>query len=349
MAKRDYYEVLGVRRDATADQIRSAYRKLARKYHPDVNKAADAAERFKEATAAYEVLSDAQKRRMYDQFGHEGGPRGPFAGRGGYGPQWQGGQGVSFNFDDLFGRGGERGGFAGMSLEDILESLGGMGRRGGRARGGAGAPPRYGRDAGAPPHYGAGPAAGAARRYAEEAASAPADVEHELGLDFLQAVRGTTADLRIQRPGGQAETLQVRIPPGVREGQKIRLRGKGPQGGDLYIVLRIREHPYFRREGDDIYVDMPIGITEAALGASVEAPTLEGPRQVKVPPGSGSSRKLRLRGLGVQGAGGSPRGDEYVVLKIVVSPSVSQEGERLLRQFEAAEKFDPRKDVPWKR
>jgi curved DNA-binding protein len=327
MAKRDYYEVLGVRRDATADHIRSAYRKAARKYHPDVNKAADASDRFKEATAAYEVLSDPQKRKMYDQHGFNA-PQGPFAG-GASGSAWRDvGGGVSVSFEDIFGMGGGAGGggaFSGMSLQDILGSLGGMrgrGRRGGQ------------RAAGRSP-------------WGAAAQQPPADIEHELSLDFLDAIRGTTADLRIQRPGGGGETLQVKIPPGVRDGQKIRLRGRGNAGGDLYIVVRVREHPYFRREGDDIYVDLPISVGEAVLGASVEAPTLEGPRQVKIPPCSGSSRTLRLRGLGAPSGG--ERGDQYVVLKVMAPPAVSEEGARLMRQFEQIEKYNPRKDAPWTR
>jgi DnaJ-class molecular chaperone len=321
MAKRDYYDVLGLRRDATQAQIKSAYRKLARKYHPDVNKAPDSADRFKEATHAYEVLSDAQKRQAYDQFGMDG-PAGPYAGGGrpggGRSGNWGGPGGVPFDAEEMFGRGGGGGGFGGMNLDDLMEALGA-----GRARG---------RRAAAPPR---GPAPGA-------------DVTHDLNLDFLEAVRGTTANLRLQRETGEGETLSVRIPPGVREGQKIRLRGKGQEGGDLYIVVHIGAHPYFRREGADIYLDLPVTVTEAALGAAVEVPTLGGPTQLKVPPGSGS-RTLRLRGLGVQGPDGTTRGDQYVVLKIVVPNTISEQGAKLLRQFGETDPIDPRKDVPWKR
>ena len=318
MPKRDYYEVLGLARDATDAQVRSAYRKKARQHHPDVSKSPDAAQKFKEATEAYEVLSDAQKRKKYDQFGHAGGP-GAYAGRGGprgYSQAWPGAEGVSINFEDLFGRGG--GGFSGMSLEEVMEALGGGGAR--RRRSAAAPPEPRGED-----------------------------TESPVTLEFLDAVRGTTADLRLRRPGAGEETLRVKIPPGVHEGQRIRLRGKGHGGGDLYIVVHVREHPYFRREGGDLYLDLPISVTEAVLGAEVEVPTLDGTTRLKVPPGTSGSRQLRLRGLGVPSAGGGPRGDQYVVIKIVVPSAVSEEGGRLLRQFGDLEKFNPRRDVPWNR
>ena len=332
MAKRDYYDVLGVSRTASSDQIRTAYRKLARKYHPDVNKAADAASKFKEATEAYEVISDADKRQKYDQFGHAG-PGMPFGGQGapGGGPgggrayTWngQGGEGYGgpggpggVDFDDLFGRGGGGGGFSGMSLDDILASLG-AGRRGKRGR--------------------------------ATQQSAPQDMQHEVALDFLQAVRGTTVGLRLQSPDGRGgETINVKIPPGVSEGSKVRLRGKGSAGGDLYLITHIREHPYFRRDGADIYVDVPISMTEAALGAKVDVPTLDGTSTVTVPPGSSSGRNLRLRGKGIASAGAAGKGDQYVVLKVVVPKTISPKGVQLLKQFSEAEPFDPRAGVPWK-
>jgi len=318
MAKRDYYEVLGVGRSAGDDQIKTAYRKLARKFHPDVNKAADASTKFKEATEAYEVLSDAQKRKMYDQFGHAApgyGGAGPApGGRGTRAYQWTGapGEGSAVNFEDFFS-GGQ--GFGGMSLDEILESLGGgrRTRRGGRAA----YQPR------------------------------PSDMESEVTLDFLQAVNGATISIRLASDG-QSQTINVKIPPGVGEGSRIRLRGKGQNGGDLFIVTHVRDHPYFRREGDDIYVQVPVGITEAALGAKVDVPTLDGITTIVVPAGSSSSRRLRLREKGVRRPGDKGRGDQYVEIKIVSPPTVSAKGAELLRQFDALEKFDPRASVPWK-
>lgn len=323
MAPRDYYDVLGVKRDATEAQIKSAYRRLARRYHPDVNKAPDAAEKFKEATAAYDVLSDAQKRRMYDQFGHAG----PSAGFGGFGagpraaPQ---GQTVTFDWQDLFGGGQSGSGFMGMGLEEILAALGGGagGRRGRRER------------------------------------SAPIgdDVEYPLNVDFLQAIGGLTTTVRIQRPDRRGrtatETIDVKIPPGVGEGSRIRVRGKGREGlggnGDLYIVVHVAPHPYFRREGRDIYVDLPVSLTEAALGAAVDVPTLDGMTTVKIPPVTGSNKKLRLKGRGVAGPGGGERGDEYVVIRIVPPPNLSPAAQKLLRDMDRLEPFDPREHAPWK-
>jgi len=326
MSDQDYYKILGVSRSASEDQIKSAYRRLARKYHPDVNKAPDAAERFKEATEAYEVLTDPQKRKVYDQFGKEG-----LSGAGGggqrvysWGPRPGAGTGAGrVGFEDFFGRGGGPD-FMRMSLDEILSALGGGARRWrprGRAR-----PQRGG------------------------------DREYPITLDFLQAVRGATVTLRLQRnePSGRqrTETLNVKIPPGVREGSRIRVRGKGDQApggsGDLYIVAHVREHPYFRRVGDDIYVDLPIGLSEAALGAKVDVPTTDGMMTVTVPPGSRSGRRLRVRGKGVAGPGGRSRGDQYVVLQIVPPEKVSQKGRQLLEQFAETEAYDPRAKVPWK-
>ena len=329
MAKRDYYDILRVKRGASEADIRAAYRKLARKYHPDVNKAPDAAGKFKEATEAYEILSDPQKRKMYDQFGHAGpqpGPFGPGASRGHPGRTytWTSTGGGAPDFGDLFGGGASP--FMGLSLEEILDRLGG-GVVGGAARGRG----RPGRRA---------------------AATRGADIEYDMTLDFLSAVRGTTATLRFRGDGQQSETLSVKIPPGVREGSRIRVRGKGHQGaagrGDLYIVTHVRDHPYFRREGRDLYVEVPIGLAEAALGASVEVPTLEGKTTIKVPPGSPSGRKLRLRGKGVPGAKGDGPGDEYVVLKVVPPKKVSNRGRELLREFEQSEAHYARKDAPWR-
>lgn len=323
MAQRDYYEILGVSRTATPDQIRSAYRKLARKHHPDVNKARDAADKFKEATAAYEVLSDPEKRKAYDQFGHAGPGFGGFGGAGGArrpggGYTWtsRGGPAADFDFEDVFSSSP----FSGMSLEELMESLGGGGRRGGRR--------------------------GRAERY-----EPGPDVEHHVTLDFLQAVRGTTTALELAHEDGSAERIEVKIPPGVREGSRIRVRGKGYAGpggrGDLYIIARVREHPYFRREGSDIYIDLPVSVTEAALGAEVTAPTVDGPVELKVPPGSSSGVRLRMRGRGAPDPKTGARGDQYAVVKIVLPKTLSEKGRGLLEEFGRAERYDPRERTPW--
>ena len=318
MPSRDYYEILGVPRTATADQIKAAYRKLARKHHPDVNKAKDAAEKFKEATAAYEVLSDPAKRQQYDQFGAEGPPGAGFGGQrpgrgGGRTHAWSGGQGVPFDFEEVFSGSN----FSGMSLEELMAALGGGGRRGRRA--GAHAP-------------------------------VGGDLEYEVTLDFLQAAKGTVMPLRLTQPDGRAEQLDVRIPPGMHDGSKVRVRGKGHPGpggaGDLYIIIRVREHPVFRREGQDIHTDLPVTVTEAALGGTATIPTLDGPTELTIPAGASSGMKLRLRGKGVSDPKTGQRGDHYVVLKIVLPRTISEKGKQLLKQFAQSDPYDPRKDMP---
>ena len=225
---------------------------------------------------------------------------------------------MPFDFEEMFtGRGG---GLAGMSLDELLAALG-EGRRGRTQAPGRGQ-----------------------------------DLEYHLSLPLPQAFAGTTASIRLQRPersGRQTgETLRVKIPAGVGEGSRIRVRGKGGYGpagnGDLYIVTHLNPHPYFRVEGRDVYVDLPVTITEAALGAKVDVPTLDGMTTVTIPPGTASNRKLRLRGKGMGGAGGKDRGDQYVVIRIVPPPAVSPVGQDLLMEFQKVEKFNPRADVPWR-
>ena len=312
MNRRDYYEILGVPRSATPQQIKAAYRKLARAYHPDVSKAPGAAEKFKEATAAYEVLSDAQKRQTYDRFGHAG-PEGFAPGPGGPRDRtWSGG--IPFDVEDLFAASP----FARMDLEEILAGL-----SGGRVRG--------------------------ARR--RKAGARGSDAEAEITLDFLQAARGCTTTLQLTRPDGTAEHIDVRIPPGVREGSRIRVRGKGRPGpagpGDLYLRAHVRNHPYFRRDGADIYLDVPISVAEAAAGASVTVPTIDGPADLKIPAGASGGMQLRMRSKGIADPRDGQRGNQYVVLKVVLPRKVSPEGRKLLQQFAESDPYDPREKVPW--
>lgn len=355
MAQRDYYEVLELPRNASPDQIKSAYRKLAKKYHPDRNRGDKSAEsRFKEIHEAYEVLHDPAKRRAYDQFGHAGahagaGPAGgaggwrPGHGAGGYrsGPggqrvyTWgsQGGPGETEipieNLEDLFSIFGGAAGAepsGGNPFEDFIGRVGrrGAGHRRGRPAGTTAEPPAAGRDA-----------------------------EHEVTLSFDEAIRGTQMELRISRDGASAETVSVKIPPGVRDGQRIRVRGKGQpapaggQAGDLYIICRIQPHPYFRRVDDDIYLELPISLTEAALGAKIDIPTLEGRTVLTVPPGTPSGTKLRLKDRGVKPPGNAPQGHQYVVIRIVPPKNLTPEQVRLLEQFRASGENPPRRDVGW--
>jgi len=318
MTQRDYYDVLGVKRSASPAQIKSAYRRLARQHHPDVNP--DGVEKFKEATAAYEVLSDAEKRRAYDQYGAAG-PVGAAGGRPGPGrvhtwssaggDPFAGGMGV--DFEDLF----TASPFAGMSLDELMAALSGAGRRG---RAGGRRPPQ------------------------------PRGTDAET-LDFMQAVQGCTTTFQRRRPDGSAEQITVKIPPGVRTGSKVRVAGKGnvaPGGaGDLYLVTEVREHPVFRRNGSDLSVDLPVSVTEAALGAKVTVPTIDGPMVVKVPPGASGGTRLRLRGKGVADPKTGARGDQYAVVKIVLPKKLSKAGRELLARLAETDPFDPREKSPW--
>ncbi len=322
MAQRDYYDVLGIKRSATDKQIKSSYRRLARKFHPDVNKSSGAADKFKEATAAYEVLSDPEKRKMYDRFGHAGpGQFGAGSGRGAPGAAkvhtWTSGGAGGFDFDDLFSSSP----FSGMSLDDLLAALGGRSRRSARK---------------ASSH-----AAGRAGR----------DAEANITLEFMQAVKGCTTTMELRRGDGVTEKIDVRIPSGVREGSKVRLRGKGGAGrggnGDLYIITHVRDHPYFRRDGADIYVDLPISVTEAALGGKVTVPTIDGPTVLQVPPQTSGRTRLRLRSKGVADPKTGKRGDQYAIIKIVLPKTISEKGRKLLDEFNRSDPYDPRERVPW--
>jgi len=351
MAKRDYYEVLGVPRDADQDAIKKAYRRLARQYHPDLNPNDPEAERkFKEIGEAYEVLSDKKKRQAYDRFGHEGvrmgaeaaqpGAAGAAGGAGGqrYTYTWSGGGGSPFEdiaFEAFAGSGGEGASF----IEELFNRLGGRGRRGttGRTRRGPGA---------------AGTRAGFGR-----AAVKGQDLSSEITIPFEHAVRGVRTTLAIQRPGPdgspRTERIEVNVPAGVADGQRLRLRGRGAPGtaggpaGDLYLTVRVRPHPYFRRQGRDIYFDLPITPSEAALGATVEVPTVHGRRtSVRVPPGTQGGKRLRLKGQGVRGPGDAGAGDQYCVLRIVPPAGLDPRQKELFRELQQHEE-NPRRGGPW--
>ncbi len=323
MKQRDYYDILGVSKTATEAEIKKAYRRLAKRYHPDQNQGDPSAEaKFKEIQEAYGVLSDKEKRGKYDQFGHAGVHMGGQPGRGDW--RWSTAGGQSFNIDDLddmFGFGGSGGprSAAGASIFEQFFNKRGAGPR-------AAAPPR-------PP----------AR-----------DAEQSVSLTFEQAIRGITVDIPLQ--SGTAERprrISVRIPAGVHEGQRIRLRGQGEASGgghpngDLYVVCSIKPHPYFERRGNDIYLDVPVSITEAALGAKVDLPTLDGDRTMTIPPGTSSGSKLRLVGLGVPGLNKNPRGDQFAVIKIVPPAPLTDEQRRLLGELQATGIGSPREGL-WK-
>jgi curved DNA-binding protein len=344
MAQRDYYEVLGVLRTASAEEIKRAYRKLAKQYHPDRNPNNPKAEaKFKEVQAAYDVLGDKDKRAQYDQFGFVGTGTGAGAGAGAAGGGWRPGPGGQRVYTWSSGGGGD------IPVEDIEDLFGAFNIGGGREVGGGGGifDQIFGRRR---------PGA-RARATRIEPENEVQDLEHHLQLTFDQAIHGATLELDIDRSGGSGATerLKVRIPPGVNEGQRIRLRGKGRSAadgsaaGDLYIVCHVQPHPYFARQGNDLYLDVPLTIAEATLGAKVEIPTMDGPTRITVPAGTPSGTKLRLRGKGVADAKTGDRGDQYAVVRIVPPKKLTAEQRELMERFQRAggADEDPRAGLGW--
>ena len=312
---RDYYEILGVPRSAKEVEIKKSYRKLARKYHPDLNPHnKQAEEKFKEIQEAYEVLSDAEKRRKYDQLGANWKNGAEFTPP----PNWGGFQG-SINMEDLFGRAGEQ---RGAAFSDFFEMLfGGMG--GGEGMGG---------------FPGGGARAGA--RTGRATRQAQPEAETELSLPLEDMHRGTQRKLTV-RMGNAEKTIDVRIPPGARDDSKIRIPAGGPNGGDLYVHLRQLPHRQFTVNGDDTEVEVSIAPWEAALGASIRVPTLDGGSDIRVPPGVASGQRLRLRGQGLNKRGGG-RGDHYVRLKIVVPKELTAAEKKLFEELSMVSQFKPR-------
>ena len=306
VAFQDYYEALGVSRDASEDEIRQAYRRLARKYHPDINKESGAEDRFKQVSEAYEVLRDPEKRERYDRLGANWRAGQDVSGAGGFEEAIRRGDG----FEDV------RVEFGGGDFSDFFESV--FGRR--RGPGGA----RTGPD-------------GFSMR----------GTDHEAILDLAleEAARGGKRWLSL----GDGRSIEVDIPRGARDGQRIRLAGEGGAGvgggppGDLFLRIRLKPHPRFRVDGRDLYVDLAVSPWEAALGAEVPVPTLEGNAQVKVPPGSSSGRRLRLRGQGLPGSAGTQAGDLYAVLTIRVPKKLTKKERELFERLASVSKFDPRR------
>jgi DnaJ-class molecular chaperone len=331
--QRDYYEVLGVERGANQEQIRKAYRKLARQFHPDVNKEADAAKKFSEVQEAYDVISDDEKRKNYDRFGHAGAAgfgashAGPGHSRAGRGPSaWTNVGGQSVEPEDL---------------GEIFEQMFGGGR---------GSP--FGAGFGGP---GGRPAGAAGRVHVQPQRGV--DQEHTITVTFLTAALGGTEHIRTGADGS-ASTISVKIPPGIESGAKLRVRGKGSAGraggsaGDLILTVQVGNHPYFRREGLDIMIDVPITIAEAVLGVRVTVPLLpvEGRTstvEIKIPAGTSSGARLRVKGKGVTDAKGRS-GDYYAVVGIA-APAVSGLSQEEAETMEKLAKRlpNPRENAPW--
>lgn len=306
MEFKDYYQILGVARDASQDEIKRAYRRLARQYHPDVSKEAEAERRFKEVGEAYEVLKDPEKRKAYDRFGAD----------------WKAGQDFrpppDWERDFQFSGGSAQG----ADFSDFFESL--FGRAGGRRGGGF-------------------------RMQGEDQVA-------RIEIDLEDAHQGATRQLTLNVPDvdvdgrviARSRSLKVKIPPGITAGKRIRLAGQGSPGagggpaGDLYLEVLFRPHRLFQVEQRDILLELPVTPWEAALGAVVTVPTLGGKVELRVPPGSQSGRKLRLKGRGLPG---TPPGDQYVVLRIVAPPADSAEARELYERMAEVMPVNPRANL----
>lgn len=317
---KDYYQLLGVARGASADEIKKSFRKLARQYHPDVAKnKKEAEEKFKEINEAYEVLSDPAKRKKYDELGADwksGAEFRPPPHAGGYGRTQQrpGPGGADFQFE-------------GTGFSDFFEQVFGS-----RMRGGAGG-------------FGRGAAFGQ-----EEAVERGRDIEGDIMVTLEEAMRGSVRGVNVRRPVGRTmkeDTYQVKIPPGVTEGQKLRLAGRGESGagggaaGDLFLRVRLAKHPDFEVDGHNLIYEAELAPWEAVLGAGISVPTLGGKLNIKIPPGTQGGQKLRVRGRGLPQPGGAP-GDIIVVTRIAVPEKVGDAERKLWEQLQHASKFNPR-------
>ncbi len=315
MDYKDYYQTMGVARDASQDAIKRAYRKLARKYHPDVSKEKGAEEKFKAMQEAYEVLKDPEKRAAYDQLGANWRAGQEFRPP----PDWAKGHGFSSGH-----RGGEDAGFS-----DFFSSL-----------------------------FGDGSPLGATGARGRRGGYSAAGQDHTAAIEISlhEAYRGSSRNIELSSPeigpDGQvlarARTLRVTIPPGVVAGQRIRLAGQGSRGigggpaGDLYLEIGFEKHPHFTAEGRDIVLTLPIAPWEAAFGATVQAPTLGGPVDMRIPKGARSGQRLRLKGRGLPG---TPPGDQFVALQLVLPPADSPRARELYEQMQKELVFDPRAEL----
>ena len=344
---KDYYRILGVERSADDKAIKSAYRKLARKHHPDVSKGAGAAEKFKEINEAYEVLSDPEKRQRYDSLGpdwqrYAQGPTGqPGAGfPGGFHVEYGNAEdagGFSDFFRTIFGdlgvrMGGGRGGRKTVDFEG-LEDLLGRGTSRGRRRGD---------DVQAGIDISLDEAFNGARKSLSLATDEPCPVCHGSGN-----VDGKPCSTCHGRGWQRAQRqLEVKIPAGVRTGQRVRVAGEGGGGadarGDLYLIVNVAPHPLFERKGDDLHLELPITAPEAALGASIEVPTLRGRVSMKIPPGTASGRTFRLPGYGMPRVKGAGSGDQLVRTRIVVPTSLTAEEQELYTKLKSLRGDNPR-------
>jgi molecular chaperone DnaJ len=369
--KRDYYEVLGVKRDAPEMEIKKAFRKLARKYHPDVNPSDKTAEhKFKELSQAYEILSDPKKRQQYDQFGHAAFEQG-FGQGPGYGPG-RGSEGFGQDAE-FFTRGG---------YEDIFSNL--FGERAARSRG-----PQKGedityavevdledaifgrtmqvdlrREATCSTCGGAGSQPGTSPRTCPACMGSGRVSQGKGFMQFSQTCptcrgAGTINPNPCRTCNGRgvvpkSDRINVKIPPGVDNGSKVRVAGMGEPGerggppGDVYIVTKVRSHPYFERKGDNLYSEAGVTLKEAALGEKIEIPTVDGMVSLTVPTGTQTGQQLKLKGKGVPHLGGGGTGDHYVTIKVVTPTGLSERGKELLRELDRQHPSNPRQDITFR-
>lgn len=315
---KDYYKILGLSRTATKNEIKKAYRDLARKYHPDLNPGdKKAEEKFKEIQEAHEVLSNDDKKKNYDMFGNSS-----FGGQG----RPQGGQSYTYTTEDISG------------FEDIFKDMFGFGG-GGYTRRSSKSTEGLGDIFG----FGGG------RREQQK----PKDIEHTLTIDFMSAINGGTKDITIssKTPGGKAskEKITVKIPPGVDNGSKIRVQGKGEQinreRGNLILNVKVTPHPLFKRENDDIYLYLPITIYEALFGAEVDVPTINGSAKLVIPPGVQSGNKLRLKDKGAENIKTKRKGDQFVVLQITMPETPDENIKNLIKEIGNNFPYNPRKKL----
>ncbi len=312
----DLYEVLGIRRDATDDQISSAYRNLARKYHPDLNPDdAKAKEKFQQVQQAHEILGDQEKRAKYDQFGHAAFAGAQQAGPGGPNP-FRRSRGGQPNFQDvdlshIFGGDFGGGSAGGGGFSDLFRQF----SRGSRE-------PKKGND-----------------------------LSHQLAVDFRTAIDGGEVTIPVRRENGENERITVKIPAGIEDGKKIRLRGQGapsPSGGprgDIIITVKIKKHSSFARRGNDLEIRVPVTLAEAANGASIDVPTPKGTISLKIPPCTSSGKKLRIKGHGVPGKNGE-FGDLYAEVLIVLPSKLTDEQVSMIAKM-SGQPANPRSDLRW--
>lgn len=313
----DYYQILGIAKKASADEIKKAYRKLAVKWHPDKNpnNKAAAEEKFKKLSEAYAVLSDPEKRKQYDNFGSA--------------DQYR----QQYSQEDIF---------RGVDLDEILRSFGFGGSRGG---GGRTATFRTGRRGGASPRDSEDPFAGifgsmggGQQQYAPMNEKGQ-DVEYNLSISLEESVLGADKKLSLQIEN-RIEEINVKIPAGISTGKKLRLPGKGLSGyndgpnGDLYLNINVLPHPFFSRDGNDLYIEKTIKFTQAVLGTIIDVPTLDGTiKRLKISPGTQNNTKIRMKGYGVAGLKGAVKGDQYVKINVEVPKKLSERQQKIIKQL----------------